>query len=176
MGDSGVLNDAEREILIDLSGSQAAQSDATIQTTTTKVNDVLLLASQNMSKLDTQSLFGLGTVQETSATSGSKGIPTNEGKIDKYHPKSKRDSNDYISAENHHMGTIQPSPGVRRRDDRDGSIDGTNGEDHANDSSGSDIERPQRLKRRRAKSTDSSAQANFSNVKTLLFRPIPVMS
>lgn len=45
MGDSGVLGDAEREILADLSGSQAALSDATIQTTTTKVNDVMLLAS-----------------------------------------------------------------------------------------------------------------------------------
>ena len=61
MGDSGVLDDAEREILLDLSGSQAALSDATIQTTTTKVNDVLLLASQNMSKLETESLSGLGS-------------------------------------------------------------------------------------------------------------------
>ena len=113
MGDSGVLNDTEREILIDLSGSQAVLSDATIQTPTTEVNDVLLLASQYISNLSTQSLFGLGSVQETSAASRSKGIPMNEGKIDKYHPKSRRDSNSYISAENNHIGTIQLSPRVR---------------------------------------------------------------
>ncbi|KFY06485.1 hypothetical protein V491_08596, partial [Pseudogymnoascus sp. VKM F-3775] len=169
VGDSGVLDDAEREIPVDLPGSQAALSDATIRTTTTKVNDVLFLASQNMSNLETQSLFALGSVQEASAISGSEGIPMNKGKIDKYHQKSRRDSNDYISAENGHMGIIQLSPGVRRSDDRDGSIDDTDGEDHANDSSGSDIEHPQRLKRRRAKSTDSSAQTNFSNVKDVTF-------
>ncbi|ELR08858.1 hypothetical protein GMDG_03528 [Pseudogymnoascus destructans 20631-21] len=169
VGDSGVLDDAEREILVDLSGSQAALSDATIQTTTTKVNDVLLLASQNMSKLETKGLSGLGSVQETSAISVTEGIPTNEDKIDKYQPKSRRDSNDYISAENDHMDTIELSSGVRRSDDRDGSIEATDGEDHANDSSGSDIEHPQRLKRRRAKSTDNSAQTNFSNVKDVTF-------
>jgi hypothetical protein len=43
VGDSGVLDNAEREILVDLSGSQVALSDATIQTTTTNVNNVLLL-------------------------------------------------------------------------------------------------------------------------------------
>ncbi|ELR06090.1 hypothetical protein GMDG_07801 [Pseudogymnoascus destructans 20631-21] len=167
VGDSGVLDDAEREILVDLFGSQAALSDATIQTTTTKVTDVLLLASQNMSNLETESLSGLGSVQETSATSVTEGIPTNEGKIDKYQPKSRSDSNDYISAKNDHMDTIELSPGLKRSDDQDGSTNGTDGEDHANDSSGSDIEHPhpQRLKRRRAKSTDSSAQTNFSNVK-----------
>ncbi|KFY95782.1 hypothetical protein V498_03133 [Pseudogymnoascus sp. VKM F-4517 (FW-2822)] len=169
VGDSGVLDDAEREILVDLSGSQAALSDATIQTTTTKVNDMLLLTSQNMSKLETEGLSSLGSAQETSAISVTEGFPTNEDKIDKYQPISRRDSNDYISAENDHMDTIELSPGVRRSDDRDGSIDGTDGEDHANDSSGSDIEYPQRLKRRRAKSTDSSAQTNFSNVKDATF-------
>ncbi len=66
MGDSAMLDDAEREIL---SGSQVALSDATTQTTTTKVNDVLLLASQDMSKPETESLSGLGSVQATSAIS-----------------------------------------------------------------------------------------------------------
>ena len=169
MGDSGVLDDAERDILVDLPGSQAALSDATIQTTTTKVTDVLFLASQNMSNVETESLSGLGSVQETSATSVTEGIPTNEGKIDKYQPKSRSDSNDYISAKNDHMDTIQLSPGLKRSDDQDESTNGTDGEDHANDSSGSDIEHPQRLKRRRAKSTDSSAQTNFSNVKDVTF-------
>ncbi|KFY04356.1 hypothetical protein O988_00828 [Pseudogymnoascus sp. VKM F-3808] len=37
VGDSGVLDNAEREILVDLSGSQVALSDATILTTTTKI-------------------------------------------------------------------------------------------------------------------------------------------
>ncbi|KFY66805.1 hypothetical protein V497_00688 [Pseudogymnoascus sp. VKM F-4516 (FW-969)] len=166
VGDSGVLDDAEREILVDLPGSQAALSDATIQTTTTKVTDMLLLASQNVSNLETESLSGLGGVQETSATSVTEGIPTNEGKIDKCQPKSTSDSNDYISATNDHMDTIELSRGLNRSDDQDGSTIGTDGEDHANDSSDSDIEHPQRLKRqRRAKSTDSSAQTSFSNMK-----------
>ncbi|ELR07562.1 hypothetical protein GMDG_08477 [Pseudogymnoascus destructans 20631-21] len=170
VGHSGVLDDAEREILVDLSGSQAALSDVAIQTTTTKVNDVLLLASQNMSKLETEGLSGLGSVQETSAISVTEGIPTNEDKMDIYQPKSTRDSNDYISAENDHIDTIELSPGVKRSDDRDGSTDGTDGEDHSNDGSDSDIEHPQRLKRRRrAKSTDSSAQTNFTNVKDVTF-------
>ncbi|KFY66397.1 hypothetical protein V497_00940 [Pseudogymnoascus sp. VKM F-4516 (FW-969)] len=159
VGDSGVLDDAEKEILVDLSGSQAALSDATTQTTTTKVNDVLLLASQNMSKLETEGLSGLGSVQETRAISVTEGIPTNEDKI-----------NDYIPAESNHMDTIELSPGVKRSDDQDGSTDGTDREGHANDSSGSDIEHPQRLKRRRrAKSTESSAQTNFSNLKDVAF-------
>ena len=170
MADSGVLDDAEREILVDLPSSQAALSDATIQTTTTKVNDVLLLASQNMSNLETESLSGLGSVQGTSATSVTEGIPMNEGKIDKYQPKSRRESNDYISAENDHMDKIELSLGMTRSDDRDGSTGDTDGEDHANDSSGSDIEHPQRLKRRRrAKGTNSSAQTNFNNVKDVIF-------
>jgi hypothetical protein len=170
VGDSGVLDDAEREIPVDVPGSQAALSDATILTTATKVTDVLLLASQNMSNLETESLSGLGSVQETSATSVTEGIPTNEGKIDKYQPKSRSDSNDYISAKNDHMDTIELSPGLKRSDDQDGSTNGTDGEDHANDSSGSDIEHPQRLKRRRgARSTNSSAQTNFSNVKDVTF-------
>ncbi|OBT44605.1 hypothetical protein VE00_05800 [Pseudogymnoascus sp. WSF 3629] len=170
VGDSRVLEDAEREILVDLPGSQAALSDVTIQTTTTRVNDLLLLASQNMSKLETESLSGLGSVQETSAISVTEGILTNEGKIDKYQPKSRRDSNDYFSAENGHMDKIELSLGMTRSDDRDGSTDNTDGEDHANNSSCSSIEHPQRLKRRmRAKSTDSSAQTNFSNVKDVTF-------
>ncbi|KFY98333.1 hypothetical protein V500_01738 [Pseudogymnoascus sp. VKM F-4518 (FW-2643)] len=74
-------------------------------------------------------------------------------------------TNDYISAKNDYMDTIELSPGLKRSDDQDGSTNGTDGEDHANNSSGSNIEHPQRLKRRRAKSTDSSAQTNFSNVK-----------
>jgi hypothetical protein len=164
VGDTRVLDEAEREILVDLSGSQAALSDATIQTTTTKVNDVLLLASQNISKLETESLSGLGSAQETTIAM-TEGIPTNGGKIDKYQPKSRRDSNDYISAENDHMDKIELSLGMTHSDNRDGSTDDTDGEDHANDSSGSDIEHPQRLKRQRAKITDSSAQTNFSNVK-----------
>ncbi|KFY03012.1 hypothetical protein O988_01734 [Pseudogymnoascus sp. VKM F-3808] len=69
MGDIGVLDDIEKEILVDLSDSQAALSDATIQTTTTKVNDVLLLGSQDMSKLKTESISSLGSVQETIAIS-----------------------------------------------------------------------------------------------------------
>ncbi|ELR03564.1 hypothetical protein GMDG_06222 [Pseudogymnoascus destructans 20631-21] len=150
MGDIGVLDDAEREILVHLSGSQAALSDATIQTTTAKVNDVLLLASQNMSKLETEGLPGLGSVQETSAISVIEGIPTNEDKI-----------NDYISAESDDMDTIELSPVLKRSDDRDGSTDGTDGKDHANDSSGSDIEHPQRLKRRR--------RAKSSNLKDVTF-------
>ncbi|KFX88520.1 hypothetical protein O988_08994 [Pseudogymnoascus sp. VKM F-3808] len=121
VGDSGVLDNAEREILVDLPGSQAALSDATIQTTTTKVTDVLLLASQNMSNLETESLSGLGGVQETSATSVTEGIPTNEGKIDKCQPKSTSDSNDYISTTNDHMDTIELSRGLNRSDDQDGS-------------------------------------------------------
>ncbi|KFY31613.1 hypothetical protein V493_00962 [Pseudogymnoascus sp. VKM F-4281 (FW-2241)] len=169
VGDSGVLDDAEREILVDLFGSQAALSDATIQTITTKVTDVLLLASQNMSNLETESLSGLGSVQETSASSVTEKISTKEGKIDKYQPKSRSDSNDYISAKNDHIDTIELSPGLKRSDDQDGSTNGTDGEDHANDSSGSDIEHPhpQRLKRQRAKSTDSSAQTNVSNVENV---------
>ncbi|OBT47085.1 hypothetical protein VE00_03131 [Pseudogymnoascus sp. WSF 3629] len=142
MGDSGVLDDAKREILVDLPGSQAALSDATIQTTTTKVTNVLLLASQNMSNLETESLSGLGSVQETSATSMTEGMLTNEGKIDKYQPKSRSDSNDYISAKNDHMDTIELSPRLKRSDDQYGSTNGTDGEDHANDSSGSNIEHP----------------------------------
>jgi hypothetical protein len=142
-----MLDDAEREILVDLPGSQATLSDATIQTTTTKVNDVLLLASQNISNLKTESLSGLGSVHETSATSMTEGILTNEGKINKYQPKSRRESNDYISRENDHMDKIELSLRMTRCDDQDGSTDDTDGEDHANDSSGSDIEHPQRLKR-----------------------------
>ncbi|KFY79320.1 hypothetical protein V499_01683 [Pseudogymnoascus sp. VKM F-103] len=133
--------------------------------TATEINGVLLLASQNI-----ESPIGLGCVQETSAISITEGIPTNEGKIDKYQPKSRTDSNYYPSAENDHMDRIELSLGMTRSDDRGGSIDDTDGEDHANDSSGSDIEHPQRLKRRRrAKSTDSSAQTNFSNVKGVAF-------
>jgi hypothetical protein len=45
VGDNGGLDDAKREILIDLSNLEAALGDATIQTTAIKVNDVLLLAS-----------------------------------------------------------------------------------------------------------------------------------
>ncbi|KFY46132.1 hypothetical protein V494_00590 [Pseudogymnoascus sp. VKM F-4513 (FW-928)] len=170
VGDIGVLDDVEREIPVDLSGSQAALSDATIQTTTTKVNDVLLLGSQDMSKLETESLSGLGSVQETIAISVTEGIQTNEGNIDKYQPKPIRDSNDNISAENDHLDKIELSLGMTHSDDRDGSTDDTDGEDHANDSSGSDIEHPQHLKRRRrAKSTDSSAQTSFSNMKDVTF-------
>ncbi len=165
MGDSGVLDDAEREILVDLSGSQAALSDATIRTTTTKVNDVLLLASQNMSKLETDCLSGLGSAQETTIAI-TEGIPTNNGKINIYQPKLRRDSNDYMSAENDHVDKVELSLWMARSDDRDGGTDDRDGQDCANDSSGFDIEHPQRLKRRRrTKSTDSSAQTNFSNLK-----------
>ncbi len=139
-----------------------SQTDTTIAT---EMNGVLLPASQNR-----ESPIGLGTVQETSAISATEGISTNEGKIDKYQPKSRRDSNDYISAENDHMDKIELSLGMTRSDDRDGSTDDSDGEDHANDSSRFDIEHPQRLKRRwRAKSTDSSAQTNFSNVNDVTF-------
>ncbi|OAF54489.1 hypothetical protein VC83_09001 [Pseudogymnoascus destructans] len=138
-----------------------SQNDTTIAT---EMNGDLLLASQNI-----ESPIGLASVQETSAISVTEGIPTNEGKIDKYQPKSRRDNNDHISAENDHMDKIELSLGMTRSDDRDGSIDGTDGEDHANDSSGSDIEPRQHLKRRRAKSTDSSAQTNFRNVKDVTF-------
>ncbi|ELR03515.1 hypothetical protein GMDG_01266 [Pseudogymnoascus destructans 20631-21] len=41
VGDNGVLDDVEREILVDFSSSQAALSDVMIQTTTTKVWAVL---------------------------------------------------------------------------------------------------------------------------------------
>ena len=61
---------------------------------------------------------------------------------------------------------------MTRSDDRGGSTNDTDGDgkDHANDSSGSDIEHPRRLKRRRrAKSTDSSVQTNFSNVEEVTF-------
>ncbi|KFZ01932.1 hypothetical protein V500_00561 [Pseudogymnoascus sp. VKM F-4518 (FW-2643)] len=69
-----------------------------------------------MSRLETDCLSGLGSAQETTIAV-TEGIPTNDGKFDKYQP-------------------------------------------------GFDIEHPQRLKRRRrAKSTDSSAQTNFSNLK-----------
>jgi hypothetical protein len=69
-----------------------------------------------------------------------KGILTNEGKINKYQPKSRRDSNDYISIENGHIDTIELSPRVKCSNDQDGSTNGTNGKDHANDSSSSNIE------------------------------------
>jgi hypothetical protein len=95
-----------------------------------------------MSKPETESLSGLGSVQATSAISLTEGIPTSEGKFDKYQPKSRRESNDNISAENDHTDKIELSLRMTHSDDRDGSTDDTDGEDHANDSSGSDIEHP----------------------------------